>query len=209
MTTRAEIRRKLGIVTIESPSVANKELSEIEAKEYEEFMIRLVNSNQQIDEDIKTYCSRCRYYGTAESDKCDSIRQGCSYGVSCKFIDAAKCERYKKLDTNLDDPECIQITDKKQEGNIILSSSDELISITNNIRKEKGFTDMAGEPDSEVYYNFYLEFNAAEKYLKLAAVCEGGEQDDCAIYELPMSNGEQRNVMWQLIGMLSTGIYNL
>lgn len=152
MTTRAEIRRKLGIVTIESPSVANKELSEIEAKEYEEFMTRLVNSNQQIDEDIKTYCSRCRYYGTAESDKCDSIRQGCSYGVSCKFIDAAKCERYKKLDTNLDDPECIQITDKKQEGNIILSSSDELISITNNIRKEKGFTDMAGEPDSEVLF---------------------------------------------------------
>lgn len=30
MATRAEIRKKLGIVTLEDPSVANKELSEID-----------------------------------------------------------------------------------------------------------------------------------------------------------------------------------
>lgn len=35
MTTRAEINEKYGIVRLMSPAVANKELSEEEAKEYE------------------------------------------------------------------------------------------------------------------------------------------------------------------------------
>lgn len=38
MATRAEIRKKLGIVTLEDPAVANKELSEKDALEYENFM---------------------------------------------------------------------------------------------------------------------------------------------------------------------------
>ena len=73
MATRAEIRKKLGIVTLEDPSVANKELSEK-------------------DENIKSFCSRCKYYGTKEADKCDSLIHGCSYGVDCKYIGKAKGE---------------------------------------------------------------------------------------------------------------------
>mgnify|MGYP007027082325 CR=1 FL=1 len=37
MATRAEIRKKLGIVTLEDPAVTNKELSEKDALEYEKF----------------------------------------------------------------------------------------------------------------------------------------------------------------------------
>ena len=45
MATRAEIRKKLGIVTLEDPSVANKELSEKDALEYENFMKSLLDFN--------------------------------------------------------------------------------------------------------------------------------------------------------------------
>ena len=117
--------------------------------------------------------------------------------------------KYQNLQTDWMKLDFLQFSMDEKQGNIELSSIDELVNITNDIRKEKGFTDMAGEPDSEVYYNFYLEFNTAEKYLKLTAVCEGGEKDDYAIYELPMSKEETKNVMWQLISMLSTAIYNL
>lgn len=57
MATRAEIRKKLGIVTLEDPSVANKELSEKDALEYENFMKSLLDFNKEIDENIKSFCS--------------------------------------------------------------------------------------------------------------------------------------------------------
>ena len=87
MATRAEIRAKLGIKTLESSDVANKELTE-----YEQFMTRLCEFHKEIDDNIKNYCSRCRYYQTEESDKCDSWIHGSSYGVTCKYIDRAKDE---------------------------------------------------------------------------------------------------------------------
>lgn len=92
MATRAEIRKKLGIVTLEDPSVTNKELSEKDALEYENFMKSLLDFNKEIDENIKSFCSRCKYYGTKEADKCDSLIHGCSYGVDCKYIGKAKGE---------------------------------------------------------------------------------------------------------------------
>ena len=61
MATRAEIRKKLGIVTLEDPAVANKELSEKDALEYENFMKSLLDFNKEIDENIKSFCSRCKY----------------------------------------------------------------------------------------------------------------------------------------------------
>lgn len=92
MATRAEIRKELGIVTIEHPEVANKELSEQEALEYKKFMASLCDFDKEIDENIKNYCTRCKYYETDESDKCDSWIHGSSYGVSCKYIGKAKGE---------------------------------------------------------------------------------------------------------------------
>ena len=99
MATRAEIRDKIGIVTIEHPDIANKELSEAEAIEYEEFMTKLKDLHKEINENIEKYCSRCKYYKTENSTKkCDSWIHGSSYGVSCIYIAKAKGEdltRYK------------------------------------------------------------------------------------------------------------------
>lgn len=99
MATRAEIRRKLGIVVLEHPNIANKELPEAEAQEYEQFMTYLQEFERKIEENIKNYCSRCKYYETEEWKKCDSWMHGSSYGVSCKYIGKAKGEdmsRYAK-----------------------------------------------------------------------------------------------------------------
>lgn len=92
METRAEIREKHGIRMLEHPDIANKELTEKEANEYEHYMVSLHNFHEEIDKNIEEFCSRCRYYQTEESDKCDSWIHGCSYGVSCKYIGKAKGE---------------------------------------------------------------------------------------------------------------------
>lgn len=55
--TRSQIREKYGISMLESPSVANKELSEKEAAEYENFVSSLFDIADEIDENIKNFCS--------------------------------------------------------------------------------------------------------------------------------------------------------
>ena len=67
--TRSQIREKYGISMLESPSVANKELSEKEAAEYEDCVSLHLRMFDEIDENIEKFCSRCKYYRTAESDK--------------------------------------------------------------------------------------------------------------------------------------------
>lgn len=51
--TRAEIRAKHGITVIESPEVANKQLSEVESKRYENMIVMMKNyfSNDYEDDD--------------------------------------------------------------------------------------------------------------------------------------------------------------
>ena len=90
--TRAEIRKKLGIVVLEDPKIANKELTQEEAEKYEDFMKSLISLNREIDQNVKDFCTRCRYYRTGLQEKCDSVREGCSYGVTCKYIDKAKSQ---------------------------------------------------------------------------------------------------------------------
>lgn len=98
MATRAEIRKKHGIVILERPDFANKELTEKEANEYEQFIVSLCDFYEEIDKNIKDYCSNCRYYQTDESDKCDSLIHGSSYGVDCKYIGKAKGEDMGKYE---------------------------------------------------------------------------------------------------------------
>ena len=62
--TRAEIRKKLGIVVLEDPKIANKELTQEEAEKYEDFMKSLISLNREIDQNVKDFCTRCRYYRT-------------------------------------------------------------------------------------------------------------------------------------------------
>lgn len=56
--TRAEIRKKLGIVVLEDPKIANKELTKEEAEKYEDFMKSLISWNREIDQNIKDFCTR-------------------------------------------------------------------------------------------------------------------------------------------------------
>lgn len=117
--------------------------------------------------------------------------------------------RYENISTDFIDREFLCFTSNEHKGNIVLESTDELVNITNQIRKEQGNTDLVGnEYDNEVYYNFYLMFDTDKKIISIQAVCNYGEKDDEVYYELPMTEEERKNVTWKLVNMLATEIYN-
>ena len=117
--------------------------------------------------------------------------------------------RYKNITTDFIDKDFLCFTNNEHEGNIVLAATDELIHLTNEIRKEQGNTDLVGaEYDNEVYYNFYLMFNTKKKTIGIQAVCNYGKKDDEVYYELPMTEEEKINVIWKLVNMLATEIYN-
>ena len=116
--------------------------------------------------------------------------------------------RYKKLEADFIDRDFLDFTNEEHEGNIVLCTTDELINITNQIRLEQGNTDLVGvDYDNEVYYNFYLMFDTRKKTVSIQAVSNYGEKDDEVYYELPMTEEEKVNVMFQLIEMLAKELY--
>ena len=81
-----------------------------------------------------------------------------------------------------------------------IEATDELIEITNNIRKKKGYGDLVEVGrDNEVYYNFYLVCHPETKKVEILAICNHGELDDYATYELPMTYEEKENIIFQLV----------
>lgn len=116
--------------------------------------------------------------------------------------------RYEKLQIDFIDIDFLQFTDEEHEGDIVLCTTDELIDITNQIRLEQGNIDLVGiDYDNEVYYNFYLMFNTSKRKISIQAVSNYGEKDDEVWYELPMTEEEKVNVMFQLIDILAKTIY--
>lgn len=116
--------------------------------------------------------------------------------------------RYEKLEADFIDRDFLQFTSEEYEGDIVLSATDELIDITNQIRLEQGNTDLVGvDYDNEVYYNFYLMFDTRKKTVSIQAVSNYGVKDDEVYYELPMTEEEKINVMFQLIEMLAKELY--
>lgn len=116
--------------------------------------------------------------------------------------------RYEKLEADFIDRDFLDFTNEEHEGNIVLCTTDELIDITNQIRFEQGNTDLVGvDYDNEVYYNFYLMFDTIKKTVSIQAVSNYGEKDDEVYYELPMTEEEKVNVMFQLIEMLAKELY--
>lgn len=116
--------------------------------------------------------------------------------------------RYKNINIDDFDVDCLDFTNKELEGNVILCGTDELIEITNNIRKERGYTDLVQvDCDNQVYYNFYLVFNTNKKEVSIQAVCNYGEKDDEVWYKLPMSREEERTVLFTLIKYLANELY--
>lgn len=117
--------------------------------------------------------------------------------------------RYESLQIDIVDRDYLDFTSQEHEGNVVLCGTDELIDITNSIRKEQGNTDLAGwEYDNDVYYNFYLIYNTTKRKISIQAVCNYGEKDDLVCYELPMTEAEERNVMFVLIECLARELYN-
>lgn len=116
--------------------------------------------------------------------------------------------RYENLQADFIDRDFLDFTDKEHEGNIILCGTSELIDITNEIRKQQGNTDLVTvDADNEVYYDFYLMFDTRKKKISIQAVCNFGEKDDEAYYELPMTEEEKVNVMFQLVEILARELY--
>ena len=117
--------------------------------------------------------------------------------------------RYENLKVDVVDVDFLDFTNKEVEGNVVLCGTDELIEITNNIRKEHGYTDLVEvNCDNDVYYDFHLVFNTSKKEVSVQAVCNYGEKDDEVWYKLPMTIEEERNVMFVLIECLARELYN-
>lgn len=111
--------------------------------------------------------------------------------------------RYKNITIDFVDDVYEIYSDNKIESALILHSTNELIEITNNIRKERGYDDLVEvRCNNNVYYNFFLVFNTRKKEISLQAVCNHGEKDDGVCYKLPMTQNEERNLIFELIECL-------
>lgn len=81
-----------------------------------------------------------------------------------------------------------------------IKATDELIDLTNKIRKNKGNDDLV-ELDccNDVYYDFYLICYPNKKEVEIMAICNHGELDDYVGYGLSITNEEKEDIMFQLI----------
>ena len=81
-----------------------------------------------------------------------------------------------------------------------IEATNELIEITNNIRKKKGYNDLVEVGcDNEVYYNFYLACSFGIHSMEILAICNHGKLDDYVVYELPITSAEKEDIFWQLM----------
>ena len=81
--------------------------------------------------------------------------------------------------------------------NFDLLPTDELISIADNIRAEKGFEDEAVNPNNDVWYNFYLDVDIVKQTVRIWFSCNNGEKDDYANYDIPMTDSEKEQFLWK------------
>lgn len=77
-------------------------------------------------------------------------------------------------------------------------TADELVDAVEKQRKEKGYTDSVYD-DNEVYYNFYLQIDFSKKSLSLFAICNHGEHDDYAEYQLLLTDEEERALLFNVV----------
>lgn len=114
-----------------------------------------------------------------------------------RFIDI----ELESLDTNLGNGE--------YDGNYCIPATDELIEITNKIRERQGNTDLVGvEYDNDVYYTYYLYFNADKKEITLQTEVAHGEKDDYVWYKIELLPEEKEMLMWKVIRELLAELEN-
>lgn len=105
--------------------------------------------------------------------------------------------KLESLDTDLGNGE--------YDGNYVVPATDELIEITNEIRKRQGNTDLVGvDYENDVYYTHYLYFNTDKKEITLQASVAHGEKDDYVWYTIELLPEEKEMLMWKVIEDLLT-----
>ena len=91
----------------------------------------------------------------------------------------------------------------KHEGNYIIPATDELVDTVNKIRERQGSTDLVGtDYDNDVYYTYYLYFNADKQEIDLQASVSYGEKDDYVWYAIDLLPEEKQMLLWKVIGQL-------
>lgn len=87
------------------------------------------------------------------------------------------------------------------DGTFCIPATNELVELTNKIRERQGNTDLVSvDNKNDVYYDFYLYFDAEETYqIKLLAVCNYGKKDDRIWYEIDLFPEEKTMLMFKII----------
>ena len=106
----------------------------------------------------------------------------------------------ESLDTNLGNGE--------YDGNYVIPATDELIEITNKIREKQGNTELVGTDENDVFYTYYLCFNADKKDITLQAEVSHGKKDDFVWYTIALFPEEKEMLMWKVIRGLLVEIEN-
>lgn len=90
---------------------------------------------------------------------------------------------------------------RKADGVFCIPATNELVELINKIRERQGNTDLVSiNHNNNVYYEFYLYFDAEETYqIKLQAVCNYGKKDDRVWYEIDLLPEEKTMLMFKVI----------
>ena len=115
-------------------------------------------------------------------------------------------------DITLEDIDIIEngLGKNEYEANYLVSATDELIEVTNKIRAEQGNIDLVGvDYDNDVYYTYYLIFNADKKEISLQAEVAHGEKDDFVWYTIDLFPEEKEMLTWKIIKELLVEIEDI
>lgn len=93
------------------------------------------------------------------------------------------------------------------QGSFEVVATNELVEIFNRERERQGNYDLVEvENDNDVYYNFYLIFDAntaGQGHIKLYCVCNNGEKDDKAWYETRLLPEEEEMLAFKAIQQMA------
>lgn len=93
--------------------------------------------------------------------------------------------------------------DLENNGNFYIPATDELVEAVDKIRSRQGYTDLVfGLEDNDVYYNFYLTFDAPNQEIGIEAICHHGQEDDYESYYIPLFPEEEKMLVFKVIGAL-------
>jgi len=89
-----------------------------------------------------------------------------------------------------------------------IPSTDELVETLNSIRERNGNTDLltmesiTDDPENEVTYDFFLNFNTKEQNIQIWATCYNTEKDNDCWYSIPSFPNEDNMLLYKVIEKL-------